>query len=58
MDAHNQKKKNYKKEKSRYNDLFLVAAVQTPPRQHQKSSFSNSEAFNNAQAPSSPDHRS
>jgi hypothetical protein len=24
------KKKNYKKEKSRYDDLFLVAAVQTP----------------------------
>jgi hypothetical protein len=30
-------KKNYIKEKSRYRDLLLVAANQTPPMQHQKS---------------------
>jgi hypothetical protein len=28
------KKKNTKKEKSRYSDQFLVTAAQTPPRQH------------------------
>jgi hypothetical protein len=33
-----------KKKKSRYNDLFLEAAVQPPPRQHQKYSFSKSDA--------------
>jgi hypothetical protein len=38
------KKKNYIKEKSCYSDLILVAAVQTPPRQPQKFSFSNSNA--------------
>jgi hypothetical protein len=39
-------KKNYKKEKkkSRYSDLFLVAAVQPPPRQHKKFSFSKRNA--------------
>jgi hypothetical protein len=31
-----QSKKNYKKEKSRYNDRFLVATTLTPPIQHQK----------------------
>jgi hypothetical protein len=31
-DAHNQKEEeNYRKEKSRYSDLFLVVVVQTPP---------------------------
>jgi hypothetical protein len=30
--------------KSRYNDLFLVAVVQPPPRQPQKSSFSSRDA--------------
>jgi hypothetical protein len=29
---------------SRYSDLFLVVAVQTPPRKHQNSIFSNSDA--------------
>jgi hypothetical protein len=43
-DAHIQKQeKNYRKENSRYSELFFVAAVQPPPRQHQKSSFSNSD---------------
>jgi hypothetical protein len=40
MGAHNQ---NIKK-KSHYNDLFLVAAVQTPLRQHYKSIYSNTNA--------------
>jgi hypothetical protein len=29
-----------KKKRPRYSDLFLVAAVQTPPIQHPKSNFS------------------
>jgi hypothetical protein len=33
-----------KMKKSCYRDLFLVVAVQTPPRQHHKSSISNSDA--------------
>jgi hypothetical protein len=33
------KKKNYRKGKYRYSDIFLVATIQTPPRQHQKSNF-------------------
>jgi hypothetical protein len=37
-------KKKYKKEKSRYSYLFLIAAEQTPPRKHQKFAFSNSDA--------------
>jgi hypothetical protein len=42
--AHSQKrKKNYKKEKTSYSDLLLVAADQTPPRQYQKSIFSKSD---------------
>jgi hypothetical protein len=41
--AQSQKNKNYIKEKSRYNDQFLVAAALTPPIQHQKSSFSKSD---------------
>jgi hypothetical protein len=45
-DAHSQKiKKNYKKEKSRYSDIFLRTAVLAPPRQHQKFSSSKSDAF-------------
>jgi hypothetical protein len=43
MDAQSQKK-NYKKEKSRYSDKFLVATVLTPPKPHQKSNFSKSDA--------------
>jgi hypothetical protein len=45
-DAHsqNKKKKNYEKKKSRYSELFLVAAVLTQPIQHQKSSFSKRDA--------------
>jgi hypothetical protein len=36
-DAHSQqRKKNYRKEKSCYSNLFLRAAVLTPPRQYQK----------------------
>jgi hypothetical protein len=31
-------------EKIVYSDLIVLAVVQTPPRQHQKSSFSNSNA--------------
>jgi hypothetical protein len=38
------KKKNYKKEKSRYIDKFPFAAVLTPPKPHQKSNFSKSDA--------------
>jgi hypothetical protein len=34
MDTHNQKKKNYRKEKTRYSDKFLVTAALTPSRQH------------------------
>jgi hypothetical protein len=37
-------KKNYKQEKSRFSGQFLVAAPLTPPIQHQKSSFSKSDA--------------
>jgi hypothetical protein len=40
------KKKKYKKEKSLYSDQFLVATVQTLPKQHQKSIFSKSDASN------------
>jgi hypothetical protein len=40
----NKREKNYKKEKSRYSDQFLEIAIQTPPRQHQKSSFSINDA--------------
>jgi hypothetical protein len=36
------KRRITKKEKSHYSDLFLVAA-QAPPKQHQKSNFSNSD---------------
>jgi hypothetical protein len=44
-DAQSQKrKKNYKKEKSRYSNLFLKIAVLAPPRQHQKFSPSKSDA--------------
>jgi hypothetical protein len=43
VDAH--KKKNYKKEKkSRYSDIFLETTILTPAREHQKSSFSNSDS--------------
>jgi hypothetical protein len=44
-DAHSQKiqEELQKKKKSRYIDLFLVAAVQPPPRQHYKFSFSKSD---------------
>jgi hypothetical protein len=45
MDAHNQKEEELQKKKSHYSDLFLIAAIQTPPRQHQKSSFSNRDAL-------------
>jgi hypothetical protein len=38
------KKKNYKKEKSRYSDKFLVAAILAPPRKHQKSNISKRDA--------------
>jgi hypothetical protein len=45
MDAHSQKiKKNYKKEKSWYSDLFVVAVDLTPPRQHHKSISSKIDA--------------
>jgi hypothetical protein len=37
-------KEELQKRKSRYSDLFLVTAAQTPPRQHQKFSISNSNA--------------
>jgi hypothetical protein len=38
------RKKNYKKkEKSHYSDLFFKTALLTPPRQHQKFSFSKSD---------------
>jgi hypothetical protein len=38
-------KKNYsKKEKSSYSDNFLVATTLTPPRHHQKSNISKSNA--------------
>jgi hypothetical protein len=45
-DAHNQKKGkiNTKKEKSRYRDRKLETAILTLPRQHQKISFSISNA--------------
>jgi hypothetical protein len=44
MHIANKRKKNYKNKKSRYNDQFLVTAVLTPPKQHQKFSFSKSDA--------------
>jgi hypothetical protein len=37
-------KKEYKKEKSRYSDQIIIAAVLTSPRQRQKSSISKSDA--------------
>jgi hypothetical protein len=37
-------KKNYKKEKSRYSNLFLETTALTLPRQHQKFNFSKSDA--------------
>jgi hypothetical protein len=43
-DADNQKEKSSRNEKSCHSDLFPVAVVQTPSRQHQKSNFSNSDA--------------
>ena len=44
---HTPKKRNkkYVKEKSCYSDPLLEIAVLTPPRKHQKSSFSISDAF-------------
>jgi hypothetical protein len=44
-DAHNQKRKKNYIEISCYSDIFLETAALTPPRQHQKSSFSKSDAF-------------
>jgi hypothetical protein len=45
-DAHSQKiKKKYKKEKSRFSDLFPKTTTLTPPRQHQKSNFFKNDAF-------------
>jgi hypothetical protein len=38
------KEKKYKKEKPRSSDLFPEIAALTPPRQHQKSTFSKSDA--------------
>jgi hypothetical protein len=38
-------KEKLQKEKSRQSGLFLRTAVLTPPRQHQKSSFSKNDAF-------------
>jgi hypothetical protein len=55
--AHSQKKKKELK-KSRYSDLFLKTAILTPPRQHQKSSFSESDASKKRTVPLSPDQRS
>jgi hypothetical protein len=46
MHTAKKRKKNYEKEKSRCNDLFPETAALTPPRQHQKSSFSKSDASN------------
>jgi hypothetical protein len=46
-DAHSRKekeKRNIEKEKSRYRDRKLEKATLTPPRQHQKISFSTSDA--------------
>jgi hypothetical protein len=37
-----QKEEEKKKDKSRYIDLFLVAVVQTSPRQHPELKFSKS----------------
>jgi hypothetical protein len=39
------RKKKYKKEKSRFSDLFPETTTLTPPRQHQKSNFSKNDAF-------------
>jgi hypothetical protein len=36
-------KKNYRKEKSPYSDLFLVIADQPPPKQYQKSIISKND---------------
>jgi hypothetical protein len=41
---HKTKKKNYKKEKSRYRDPKLETTTLAPPKQHQKISFSISDA--------------
>jgi hypothetical protein len=44
MHTAKKKEKELRKEKSRCSELFLVAAVLTQPIQHQKSSFSKSDA--------------
>jgi hypothetical protein len=42
---HRAKKKELQKMKmARYSDKFLIAATLTPPRQHQKSNISKSDA--------------
>jgi hypothetical protein len=59
--AKKKEKEIQKKEKSRYRDRKLETTTLTPPRQHQKISFSISDASkkeNSAQTLSSPDHRS
>jgi hypothetical protein len=43
-DAHSQEKKGNTKKKSRYRDRKLETATLTPPRPHQKISFSISDA--------------
>jgi hypothetical protein len=63
MYAHSPKTKERrkKKAKSRYSDLFLVAAAQPPPRQYLKSKFSKKRRLqegNSAQTPLLSDHRS
>jgi hypothetical protein len=45
-DAHSWKKEELQK-KSYYIDIFLETTVLTPPRQHQKSSFTKSDASKN-----------
>jgi hypothetical protein len=58
---HTARKKNYRKEKSRYSDKILVSANQTPPRQHQKSIFSKIDASKKEKVHKRchrPDHRS
>jgi hypothetical protein len=44
MHTTKKRKKEYKKEKPRYNDQIFVAATRTPPNQHQKSNPSKSDA--------------
>jgi hypothetical protein len=54
-------KRNTEKEKSRYRDRKLETATLTPPRQHQKISFSISDASKKETVHKtlpSPDHRS